>query len=230
MSVIGSLRATLVPERLLRDFTDGRGGKSIAQLQALGELELGDAPLGEQEPVQLLQGQRRARSHDHAGAGPLAEHGVGHGHHRHVEDGGVTQDEVLDLLGADLLTAPVDQILLAALHDQVAAGMAAAPDPGAIEAVGGEGRAVVLLGSIVAADRVGPTAQQLAHLAVGDVVALLVHDADLVVGRHRASLGSDHDLLGIAAARVAEQALRHPEDLGQHRARSRPAPAAPARG
>ena len=60
-------------------------------------------------------------SQDEAGAHPLAEHRVRVGHAGHVEHGRVAQDEVLHLLRADLLAAPVDQVLDPAL-DHVVAG------------------------------------------------------------------------------------------------------------
>src|SRR5207244_7906937 len=143
---------------------------------------------------------------------------VGDGDDRHVQHGRVAQDQVLDFFRADLLAAAVDQILLAALHDDISTRVHAHHVAGAVEAVVGEGRAIVLGGPVVATDRIGPAALELPDLAGRDLVAIVVDDANLVAVRRGAALRL-HDHLGrIAGPCRAEQALGHPEDLHQHRA------------
>jgi hypothetical protein len=72
-----------------------------------------------------------------------------------------------------------------------------------------------VLGSfVVAAQRVGPARDQLPDLARRHVSILLVHHPDLVGIRERASLRMIHDGVGIAKAREAEKAFRHPEPMG----------------
>src|SRR5262249_44099419 len=210
----GSLRQSrssappdLLAQSLLRDFTDSRGGKAIANLQPLGQLELGDQLLAQEEVVELGERERGAGAQHHARAGPFAEDVVGDGDDGHVQHGGMAQDQVLDFLGADLLAPSVDQILLAALPDQISARVHAHHVTGAIEAVVGEGRAVVLGGPVVAPDRVGPAALELTDLAGPDLLAVVVDDADLVARRRRATLSVDDHVDRIVEARGTEEAL-----------------------
>ena len=107
---------------------------------------------------------------DDEGAGALAEAGVGHRDDGGLAYGGVAQEQELDLLGVDLLPATVDDVLDPPLDEQVLLALERAPArqvAGAVEAVAGEGGEVVLGSGVVAGDRVGPTAAELADLAVG---------------------------------------------------------------
>ena len=124
-----------------------------------------------------------ARPQHQAGAHPLAEHRIGVGHAGHVEHGRVGQDEVLHLLRADLLAAPVDQVLDPALDHVVAGRQLPEQVTGPVEPVRGERPRVVLGRAEVAAQRVRAADDQLAGLAVGHHVPVLVHQVDLVVGR-----------------------------------------------
>ncbi len=86
----------------------------------------------------LLHRQGLARR-DEIGAGPLAEALVGH-RHDGGGDPGMAQEKALDLLGADLLAAAIDQVLQAALdHEAPLATESADGDqvPGAVEALAG---------------------------------------------------------------------------------------------
>ena len=78
---------------------------------------------------------------------------------------GMRQDQILDFLGADLLAAAVDQVLLAALDHVVAGRVLAHQIARAIEAVRGEGLRVVLGRAVIAAQRVGSARAELADLA-----------------------------------------------------------------
>jgi hypothetical protein len=138
---------------------------------------------------------------------------VGHGHRRRFLHGRVGQQQVLDLLGGDLLAAPVDEVLGPAFDGQVAAGVA--PDDVArpVEAVGGEGAGVVRLGPVVAPDRVRAPGEELARLAVGHRLAVGPDDQDLVGRRQRPALRLDHDAVGVVEPGVVEEPLGHPEHL-----------------
>jgi len=94
----------------------------------------------------------------------------------------VGQDEVLHLLRADLLAAPVDQVLDPALDHVVAGRRLGEQVAGAVEAVRGERAGIVLGRAEVAAQRVRAADDQLAGLAVRHHVPVLVHQVDLVVG------------------------------------------------
>ncbi len=148
-------------------------GKSLTTSSRSGSLNLAIS-LRLQERDQFLQRQRPARAQDHAGAHLLAHRRVGHRHAGHVLHRRVHQDQVLDLLGADLLAAAVDQVLLAALDDVVARRMLAHQVARAIEAVGRELARVVLGHAVVAAQRVRAAARQFADFAVGHFAAVVV--------------------------------------------------------
>jgi hypothetical protein len=63
------------------------------------------------------------RFDDHDGAHPLPQHRIRHRDGRDAGDTGQAVDEVLDLLGGDLLTAPVDHVLVASFDDEIARGV-----------------------------------------------------------------------------------------------------------
>src|SRR5579883_212573 len=106
-------------EDVLLDLPEAGDGKLGDDLQPLGVLVAGQAVL-RQERGQLRQLDRLAGAQDGEGAHLLAQHAVRHGHAGHVEDGRVHQQQVLDLFGADLLAAAIDDVLLATFDHVVA--------------------------------------------------------------------------------------------------------------
>ena len=129
------------------------------------------------------------------------------------------EDEVLNLLRADLLAATVDQVLLAPLDDVVAGGVPAHQVAGAVEAVRRECARVVLGHVVVAAQRVRPADQQLSDLTVRHGVAVLVDDQDLVVVANRPAGGLEPNVLRVVEAYEHQQALGHAEHLLHARVR-----------
>jgi hypothetical protein len=115
----------------------------------------------------------------------LAENVVGHRHRRRVEHARVRQDQVLDLLSGDLLTAAVDEVFGAALDDLIATRTQADDVATPVVPIGCKGALVVLRRVVVAADGVRSAGQQLTQLTRSHVAALLIDDTDLVVRRAR---------------------------------------------
>src|SRR5699024_10641202 len=155
---------------------------------------VGGEPALAQEAQQFGAGGRLA-ARDDIGAGALAEERVGHGDHGGVVHPRVGEQVVLHLVGGHLFAAAVDLVLGAAFHDDVA---------GAVEAVRGERDRVVLGGLVVAADGVGAARVQFAEGSPGDLGAVAVDDADLVVGRDGPALGGGGGLLVVVVARVVD--------------------------
>src|SRR5690606_11841339 len=91
-----------------QDLAGRADGQALDDLEALGKLEFRD-PLREQELAELRQRQGAARLQHDEGARLLAEHRVGHRDHAAGVDPRVLEDQVLDLVAADLLAAAVDQ-------------------------------------------------------------------------------------------------------------------------
>ena len=113
---------------------NGDSGKSSSTSRRSGSLNLAmprpSRKAVSSSSVRLCPGRRM-----HARAHALAEHRVRVRHAGGVAHRGVHEDEVLHLLGADLLAAAVDEVLDAPL-DQVRAGRVAAHQvAGAVEAV-----------------------------------------------------------------------------------------------
>ena len=130
------------------------------------------------------------------GAARLAEAGMRHRHHRRFPDRGVAVEDILDLLGAEVFAAADDEVLLAAGDDEAAFRRHPGEVAGAEEAVGVEGAVVV--GPVRVADEVLRAAGgDLAFLAVGDEVAMVVDEAQLVADH--VALGRRGELL---AARI----------------------------
>ena len=91
----------------------------------------------------------------------------------------MAQNVIFDFLAADLFAAAIDDVLQPSLDIQIAV------DPPhhvahAVVAVAGERGAVFLRSVIVAANGIGAAADQLANLAIGHVVAVLVDNADFI--------------------------------------------------
>src|SRR5580765_7573602 len=125
----GTTSCTLWPrrqlgQRLFRHLAESRDREVVAQEEPLGQLELGDLlPL--EEIHQRLQVELLVLLQDHAGAHLLAEVRIRHRHAGDVLHRRMREDQVLDFLGADLLAAAIDQVLLSSLDDVVPGRMLA---------------------------------------------------------------------------------------------------------
>src|SRR5262245_11198255 len=110
------------------------------ELARLGERQrVGEGhDLGGLGPPQRLAGEGldaggvegRARAEDHDGGDALAPLVVGDADHRTLGDVGVAEQHLLDLRGGDVLAAPDDRVVAAALDEQVALVVERAPVPG----------------------------------------------------------------------------------------------------
>src|SRR5947208_8186259 len=113
------------------------------------------------------------------GARDLARHGVRHAHDRHLGDGRVRREQVLQLAGADVLALADDDVLPPPGDAEVALGVERAEVAGAEPAVGREG--VGVQGRVAVAEEALGAARQDLALAPGcDCRAVLVDQADLV--------------------------------------------------
>src|SRR5208282_3750015 len=88
-------------QRLLRHLAESGQWKIVHDLEPLGQLELGDL-LGGEETDQLVESQSLPLVWNDAGAHALAQGGVGHGDASRVLHRRMLQDQILDLLAADL--------------------------------------------------------------------------------------------------------------------------------
>jgi len=129
------------------------------QLSGLGLRELGaeddglrglGGPQALFHPLPDLFGVPLPDDHrDHA----LAPLGVGDADHGRLADAGVGEQHVLDLRRSDVLPAPDDRVVGAALDEQVAVRIEPAPVPGGEPAAGVQrARPAVLAGDLIAAD------------------------------------------------------------------------------
>src|SRR5205823_13201606 len=94
----------------------------------------------------------------------------------------MSQDQVLDLFGADFFTASIDQILFASLDHIVAGRMLSHQIPGAIETVGREGEGVVLGRTVIAAKDGRAARQKFTDYSRSDFIIVCVQMRNLVVG------------------------------------------------
>ena len=180
------LPARVSTRRLLRHLAERRERKIGHDLRAARAACTWRSPWSAGKSISSSNDRRLPVAQDDAGAHALAEIGVGHGDAGDVLHRRMRQDQVLDLLGADLLAAAVDQVLLAALDHVVARGMLAHQIARAVEAVGGESRGVVLGRAVISAQRVGPAAAEFADFARRHDVVVLVEKPHFVVGADRA--------------------------------------------
>src|SRR5439155_8043130 len=104
----------------------------------------------------------------HASAHLLAQVGVGHRYAGDVLHRRVPEDQILDLLGADLLAAAVDKVLLPAFDDVVSGRVQAHQVAGPVEALRRKLARVVFGHAVVAAQGRGPAAGELADLTPRD--------------------------------------------------------------
>ena len=153
-------------------------GSRTTEHQFLGQLESRDLLLIAQEGHQLGQVRRGPRLGHHHRAHPFAGVGVGDADHRHVGHRRQGDQQVLDLLGRDVLPLADDHVLEPPGDDQVPPVVESAQVAGAEEAVGGEGLGV----------RVGPAPVAIEDVRPADLdLAPFPRDADLDA---RGSLGA----------------------------------------
>src|SRR4026208_810830 len=101
-------------KRLLRDLAERGHREVVADVEPFGQLEFRDL-LALQKLPQLGERELLAGFQDQAGAHPLAEVRIGYRDAGDILHARMRQDEIFDLLGADLLAAAVDEILLSSL-------------------------------------------------------------------------------------------------------------------
>src|SRR5579872_7486103 len=125
--------------------------------------------------AQLLGGDGGARLEGHRGGDLLAERLVRHADHGGLGDRGMLVEHLLDLARVDVVAAADDQVLLAVHDVEVAVlvdpGQVAGVEPAVADRLGGG------LGPLpVALHDVRPADDDLAHLALGLLAVLVVHD------------------------------------------------------
>ena len=188
-------------QHVLADLARGSPRQLVHQRHHLGGLLPGGSGRGEVLPGLLdIEGEPGAGDDHRADA--LAERRVGHRDDRHVRHRGVGDQQVLDLLGRDVLPAADDDVLEPVGDREVPAGVDPADVPGAEPAAGQErGLVQRLVG--VAGEQLGAAGEDLARLPVRHVAAVGVDQADLVAGE-QAAVG-----LGPQAERVGDGARGH---------------------
>ncbi len=146
-------------------------------------------------------------------------------HDGHLADGGVAQEDVLDLGGVGVEPAADEHVLDAVGDGEVAARIEHADVAGvepALVVEGGRGGVGV---AVVALHQVVPPGDDLARFALGDLVVVRVDEADLDAGDGPASrLRDDLGGVGVAAHRgdargLGEAVARHDvleRELGAH--------------
>src|SRR5438045_1690452 len=105
-------------KRFLRNLAERGHREVVAKVEPFGQLEFSDL-LVLQKLHQLGELEVGAGLEDEAGAHPLAEVGVRNRDAGDILHARMRQDQIFDLLGADLLAAAVDEILLSSLDDVV---------------------------------------------------------------------------------------------------------------
>src|SRR5262245_1676189 len=159
----------------------------IDQLELFGDLLPHDAPPFHERAHRGKRQCRRPGPRHDAGAHALAARRVRHADHRHVGDGGMCRQLVLDALGREVLALADDDVLLAAGDADVALGVAHGEVAGAEEAVGREGR--VQLGVEVTHAELCAVGFDLALDAGTDLASRLVDQARHGVG-HGSTIGT----------------------------------------
>src|SRR5581483_5062915 len=219
---------------------EGDGGGSVLLEDLVAQVALQDLPRGvagqfvvaQPDPhghlerrqslacvlLQLGDRDRRARLALHDGGDLLAEHVVGDAEHGDVHHRGVLEERRFHLGGVDVLAAADDHVL-GAVRDVdealvVEAGDVAGAQPTAVdERVGRRLRLVP-----VALDDVRPPHPQLPGLADGQVVAGLVHDADVVDRQRRAAAVGLGEVVDAVVRRRRRRRLGHPPAVGRRAA------------
>src|SRR5581483_9250250 len=109
-------------EVALADLADVVGRQRVRPQPPRGRhLEVGEVPGG--EVPQLGDRDRAAGVDDHGGGHDLAEVGLGPAADGHLPDGGVLEQDVLDVGGGDVLAAADDEVLQPAGDEQIAVGV-----------------------------------------------------------------------------------------------------------
>src|SRR5438270_5215483 len=146
------LLRVLVAQHVLDDLAAGVAGNDVDGLELLGDL-LHHQTLVLEEVDHLLELERVPgvlQRHDRAAA--LPQRRIGQPDHSHVGDLVVGVEEVLDLLGADVLALADDHVLQAPGDDDVALGVDEAEVAGPEEALLVEGLGVERRVEIAATD------------------------------------------------------------------------------
>src|SRR5688572_10028700 len=115
-----SLRRDMRAQLVLQHLADLIARKRVQSNPLLGDL-LNHEPRRSQVRGQLFdwQRQRRVGGDDH-GAATLAAHGIGHADDRHLTHGRVLEEQVFELLRADVLALADDDVLQPADYLEIA--------------------------------------------------------------------------------------------------------------
>src|SRR5579863_473803 len=143
----------------------------------------------QQKSFQFIEAQFGSVAQQDAGAHALTKISVRNWDASNVLHRGMRQNKVLDLFGADLLSAPVDQVLLSTFDDVVAGGVLPHQISRPVEAISSENPGVVLGNSKVAAQRVWAATAEFAHFPHRHLIAVIVENAYLIVRRNWTSHG-----------------------------------------
>ena len=187
---------------MLQDLAAGIPRDGVDQLEAFRH-RLDTQPLPVQELLHLAEAEAfLAFLHGHDRAAALARRRVGQADDRHVGHLGVEVQQILHLLGADVLSLADDDVLQAAGDGDIALRVDDPEVTRAEEAVLVEG-AGVERGVEVALHHLGSPGPQLALLAGAGDPALQGHHAELDP-RHRPSLRAGQLLVRVVVASHGE--------------------------
>src|SRR5262245_64866630 len=101
----------------------------------------------------MLQSQDLPLPHDYTGAHALAQDRIWHRHAGYVLHGWMSENKVLDFLGADFLSAAVDKILFPSLDHIIPGRMTPHQIPRTIKPIGRERPGIVLRNTEVSPER-----------------------------------------------------------------------------
>ena len=124
------------------------------------------------------------------------------------------QQNILHGLGRDLLPAAVN-LILGPTHHGERAVFKLHDVPSAIKPLVSEGSRVHLRGSVIAADGVRTTGEQMPLRTFRHLAVVLIHHPNLIKRAHRPALGGDDFLNRCIERRVVHQPLSHAKDLLQ---------------
>src|SRR5207249_3821478 len=171
----GSSRSIFLARQLLGDrlaqlrlveLADPRHRESVDDLDALRKFEFCKSFTVQKASKGAYIRRLHARARNEISAGALDQHLVWHRHHRDVGHRRVLADEVLHLLGAELLPAAVDVVLQPALERVVQPALDAVrfrQVAGAHKALRGQRFARLPGGVVIAAQAGRPAEAELAH-------------------------------------------------------------------
>src|SRR5262245_65465795 len=108
-----------------------------------------------EERDKMLQSQSLPLPHDHTGAHALSQDRIRHRHAGYVAHGWMSENEVLDFLSADFLSAAVDEVFFSSFNHVIPRWVAPHQIPRTVKPIGRERPGIVLRHTEVAPERVG---------------------------------------------------------------------------